>query len=43
MGQVPGQMHAQLVRPSRFGDPTKAFVPDVVPKPDIGPDEVLEP
>ena len=41
LGQVPAQMHAQLVRPGRYGDPAQAFVPEVVSTPDIGPDEVL--
>ncbi|GCD91117.1 crotonyl-CoA carboxylase/reductase [Nocardioides sp. LS1] len=41
VGQVPSHMHAQLVRQDRFGDPATAFVAEVVPTPDIRPDEVL--
>lgn len=41
LGQVPRAMHAQVVRPERYGDPATAFRHEVVPTPDIGPDEVL--
>ncbi|TMR40639.1 crotonyl-CoA carboxylase/reductase [Actinomadura geliboluensis] len=41
VGQVPSHMHAQVVRADRFGDPATAFRPEVVPTPEIGPDEVL--
>lgn len=34
-------MHAQVVRPSRYGDPVTAFSREVVETPAIGPDEVL--
>jgi crotonyl-CoA carboxylase/reductase len=34
-------MHAQVVRPSRYGEPATAFEAEVVDVPDIGPDEVL--
>jgi crotonyl-CoA carboxylase/reductase len=34
-------MYAQAIRPDRYGDPRTAFVPEVVPTPRIGPDEVL--
>jgi crotonyl-CoA carboxylase/reductase len=40
-GEVPPQMHAQVVRPDRYGDPALAFQPEVVDTPRIGPDEVL--
>ncbi|MEQ3549752.1 crotonyl-CoA carboxylase/reductase [Pseudonocardia nematodicida] len=41
LGVVPAHMHAQVVRPDRYGDPATAFRPEVVPTPDIGRDEVL--
>lgn len=41
LGQVPARMHAQVVRPDRYGDPAQAFRPELVPTPAIGPDEVL--
>ncbi|MGY1433553.1 crotonyl-CoA carboxylase/reductase [Streptomyces reniochalinae] len=41
LGQVPAQMHAQVVRPDRYGDPSTAFGHEVVPTPAIGPQEVL--
>lgn len=41
LGEVPTQMHAQVVRPDRYGDPTTAFQLEVVPTPRIGPHEVL--
>ncbi|MGH3357656.1 MAG: crotonyl-CoA carboxylase/reductase [Nocardioidaceae bacterium] len=41
VGVVPTHMHAQVVRPDRYGDPAAAFQPEVVATPDIGPDEVL--
>lgn len=41
LGEVPARMHAQVVRPERYGDPADAFRPEVVPTPAIGPDEVL--
>jgi crotonyl-CoA carboxylase/reductase len=34
-------MHAQVVRPARYGDPAKAFQPETVESPPLGPDEVL--
>ncbi|HEX5949104.1 MAG TPA: alcohol dehydrogenase catalytic domain-containing protein, partial [Actinomycetota bacterium] len=34
-------MHAQVIRPERFGEPTSAFEIEVVDVPDVGPDEVL--
>lgn len=41
LGEVPRQMHAQAVRPDRYGDPATAFQHEVVATPDLGPDEVL--
>ncbi|GAA2358041.1 crotonyl-CoA carboxylase/reductase [Saccharopolyspora halophila] len=41
LGVVPPEMHAQVVRPGRYGDPVSAFQREVVPTPEIGPDEVL--
>lgn len=41
LGRVPEFMHAQVVRPDRYGDPAAAFQPELVRTPDIGPDEVL--
>ncbi len=41
LGVVPKKMHAQVIRPERFGDPTQAFQPEQVDVPEIGPDEVL--
>lgn len=40
-GQIPAQMHAQVVRRERYGDPGKAFQTEIVKTPDLGPDEVL--
>lgn len=37
LGEVPTQMHAQVVRPDRYGDPATAFQPEVVPTPGSGP------
>ena len=41
VGRVPQQMHAQVVRQSRYGEPRAAFAAEVVDVPPIGPDEVL--
>ncbi|HSJ51934.1 MAG TPA: crotonyl-CoA carboxylase/reductase [Actinomycetota bacterium] len=41
IGEVPPRMHAQLVRPDRFGEPTDAIRDEVIDVPEIGPDEVL--
>jgi crotonyl-CoA carboxylase/reductase len=41
VGEIPARMHAQVVRPSRYGEPAGAFEPEVVDTPPIGPDEVL--
>lgn len=41
VGVVPPRMHAQAVRPDRYGDPATAFQPEIVDTPRIGPGEVL--
>ena len=41
VGVVPVSMHAQVVRPDRYGDPATAFQPEIIKTPDLGPDEVL--
>src|SRR5574339_172491 len=42
LGHVPAQMHAQLIRQDRFGEPNKAFQHEVVDVPaELAPDEVL--
>jgi crotonyl-CoA carboxylase/reductase len=41
VGHVPAEMYAQVIRPERFGEPTKAFKVEKVPVPEIAPDEVL--
>ena len=41
LGEVPKQMHAQLIRESRFGEPKDAFQIEQIPVPEIGPRDVL--
>ena len=41
IGQVPARMHAQLVRPDRYGEPEKAIQDEVIDVPEIGPHEAL--
>ncbi|HEV8622914.1 MAG TPA: crotonyl-CoA carboxylase/reductase [Acidimicrobiia bacterium] len=41
VGEIPARMHAQVVRPSRYGEPAGAFRVEEVDVPPIGPDEVL--
>jgi crotonyl-CoA carboxylase/reductase len=41
LGVVPERMHAQLIRPERYGEPRDAFRVEAVPVPEIEPDEVL--
>jgi crotonyl-CoA carboxylase/reductase len=41
MGEVPARMHAQLIRPDRFGEPKEAFRVEEVNVPEIGPDDAL--
>ncbi|GBF40083.1 crotonyl-CoA carboxylase/reductase [Leptospira johnsonii] len=41
LGVVPKKMHAQVIRPERFGDPIKSIQPEEIDVPEIAPDEVL--
>ena len=41
IGQVPEKMYAQVVRRERFGEPSQAFAREVLPVPEIGPNEAL--
>jgi crotonyl-CoA carboxylase/reductase len=41
VGEVPRRMHAQLVRPDRFGEPSEAIRDEVVDVPELGPDDAL--
>ena len=41
LGVVPSRMHAQVIRPDRYGDPAGAVTAEVVDTPPIGPDEAL--
>jgi crotonyl-CoA carboxylase/reductase len=41
IGEVPARMHAQLIRPDRFGEPRDAFRDEVVEVPIVGPDDAL--
>ncbi len=41
LGHIPATMHAQLIRQSRFGEPRQAFQSEVVPVPEIGPEDAL--
>ena len=41
LGEVPPQMYAEVIRRERFGEPQKAFAREVVPVPEIEPDEAL--
>jgi len=41
VGEVPARMHAQLVRPERFGEPSVAIQDEVIDIPEIGPHEAL--
>ena len=41
LGVVPTEMHAVVVRQSRFGEPRAAFQREVIATPKIGPHEVL--
>jgi crotonyl-CoA carboxylase/reductase len=41
LGVVPKKMHAQVIRPERFGEPTSAFQQEEIDVPEIAPDEVL--
>ncbi|MEM9068562.1 MAG: crotonyl-CoA carboxylase/reductase [Myxococcota bacterium] len=41
LGVVPDKMHAWVIRPERFGEPSKSFALEEMPVWEIGPDEVL--
>jgi crotonyl-CoA carboxylase/reductase len=41
LAEVPPRMHAQVIRPERFGEPEIAFQPEVVETPHPGPAEAL--
>jgi crotonyl-CoA carboxylase/reductase len=41
VGEVPTRMHAQVIRPERFGEPLDSFRVETVDVPDVGPDEAL--
>ncbi len=41
IGEVPSRMHAQMVRPDRYGEPEKAIQDEVIDVPDISPQEAL--
>ncbi|TGL60181.1 crotonyl-CoA carboxylase/reductase [Leptospira ognonensis] len=41
VGVVPKKMHAQVIRPERYGEPTKSFQSEVIDVPEIAPNEVL--
>ncbi len=41
IGHVPQRMHAQVIRPSRFGPPNKAMQEEVIQTPEIGPNDAL--
>jgi crotonyl-CoA carboxylase/reductase len=41
LGEIPKRMHAQVIRPDRYGEPRAAIVDEVIDVPEIGPDEVL--
>jgi crotonyl-CoA carboxylase/reductase len=41
LAEVPPRMHAQVIRPERFGEPEIAFQPEVVETPHPGPGEAL--
>ncbi len=41
IGEVPMRMHAQLVRPDRYGEPEKAIQDEVIDVPELGPHDAL--
>ncbi len=41
VGEVPGRMHAQIVRPDRFGEPQTSIQDEVIDVPDVGPSDAL--
>jgi len=41
LGDVPARMHAQVIRPERYGEPQTAFVGETVSTPKPGPGQAL--
>ncbi|MET0800642.1 MAG: crotonyl-CoA carboxylase/reductase [Actinomycetota bacterium] len=41
IGEVPAQMHAQLVRPDRYSEPESAIKSEVIDVPELGPHDAL--
>jgi crotonyl-CoA carboxylase/reductase len=41
VGEVPAQMHAQLTRPDRYGDPVTSIQDEVIDVPELGPHDAL--
>jgi crotonyl-CoA carboxylase/reductase len=41
LGEIPPRMHAQVVRPDRYGEPRDAIVDEVIDVPGIGPGDAL--
>jgi crotonyl-CoA carboxylase/reductase len=41
VGEVPSRMHAQLVRPGRYGEPRDAIRDEVIEVPELGPHDAL--
>ena len=41
IGHVPKKMHAQLIRQERYGEPKDAFQTELIPIPEVGPDDAL--
>jgi crotonyl-CoA carboxylase/reductase len=41
LGEVPPKMHAQVVRPERFGEPAVAIQDEVLDVPELGPHDAL--
>jgi crotonyl-CoA carboxylase/reductase len=41
LGEVPEKMHAIVVRPARFGEPRDSQKREIIPTPEIGPNDVL--
>ena len=41
LGEIPGRMYAQVIRPERFGEPEKAFQIEEIDVPEVGPNDAL--
>jgi crotonyl-CoA carboxylase/reductase len=41
LGEIPNRMHAQVIRPERFGEPERAFQVESIETPEPGPGQVL--